>query len=104
MTAPPRTGPSTTASAVTLPYTPVAQPRRSGGKAALSSASASGMIMAAPAPCTVRATTSAPTDGARAQAADAAAKRTSPAANIRRRPSRSPSAAPVISRTAKLSV
>ena len=40
--------------------------------------------------------------GASAQAADAIAKSPSPAANIRRRPSRSPSPAAVISSTAKL--
>ncbi len=41
---------------------------------------------------------------ASAQAADAAANRPNPAANIRRRPYRSPRAAPVINSTAKLSV
>src|SRR6266540_566347 len=58
---------------------PVAQPRRSGGNAAFIRASASGMTKAAPA------TVNSP----------------SPAAKTRRRPYRSPRAAPVISSTAK---
>ena len=57
---------------------PIAAPRRSGGKAALSSASPSGMISAAPAPCTARAAISQPTSGASAQAADAAANSPKP--------------------------
>ncbi len=62
------------------------------------------MISAAPAPWTARAAISQPTLGASAHAADAAEKIASPAANIRRRPNRSPSAAPLISSTAKLRV
>ncbi len=50
VTAPPTTGPSSAASPLTLPYTPAAQPRRSGGKTPFIMASASGMIVAAPAP------------------------------------------------------
>jgi hypothetical protein len=42
--------------------------------------------------------------GASAAAADPAVNRASPAVNIRRRPNRSPSAAPVSSSTAKVSV
>ena len=60
------------------------------------------MTSAAPAPWTARAAISQPTSGASAQAAEASAKSASPAANIRRRPNRSPSAAAVISSTAKL--
>ena len=70
--APPTTGPTVAASPVTPPKTPIAQPRRSGGNAAFSSASASGMIIAAPAPCTARAAISQPTPGASAHAAEAA--------------------------------
>src|SRR2546429_313375 len=68
---------------------PVAQPRRAGGNAPLSRLSANGMIIAAPAPCTVRAAISAPMSVASAQPAEAAANSASPAANIRRRPYRS---------------
>ena len=102
-TAPPITGPASTASPITLLKIPSAQARRSGGNAALSSASDSGSTSAAPAPCTARAVTSAPAPGESAHAADAAVNSPRPAASIRRRPSRSPSAAPVISSTAKLS-
>ena len=101
-TAPPTSGPSATATPVIALNIPIAAPRRSGGKAALSSASPSGITSAAPAPWTARAAISSPTFGASAQAAEARAKRVSPTAYIRRRPSRSPSAAPVISSTAKL--
>jgi hypothetical protein len=81
---------------------PIAAPRFSGGNAALSSASASGISSAAPAPCTPRAAISVPASGASAQAADAAVNSARPAAYMRRRPSRSPSAAPVVNSTAKL--
>ena len=58
------------------------------------------MTSAAPAPWSARAAISQPTDGASAHAAEAIAKKRMPAANMRRRPSRSPSAAAVISSTA----
>ena len=48
--------------------------------------------------------TSQPIVGDNAAAADAAVKITRPATNMRRRPKRSPSAAPVSSSTAKVSV
>ena len=83
---------------------PIAQPRRSGGKAVLSTASAIGMIVAAPTPCTARAAINASAVGDSAHAADAAANNASPAANTRRRPNRSPSADAVNSSTAKLRV
>ena len=102
--APPTTGPTTTASDVTAPKIPIAQPRRCGGTAAFSTASASGMIMAAPAPWTVRAAISQPTPGATAQPAEATVNSASPTANTRRRPNRSPMADAVISSTAKVSV
>ena len=100
--APPNTGPATTARPVIAPNSPSAHARRSGGKAALSSASDSGAITAAPAPWTARAVISQPMFVASAHAADAATNSSRPAANSRRRPNRSPSAAPVISSTAKL--
>ena len=81
---------------------PSARPRCSGGNAALSSASASGITNAAPTPCTARAAISQPMLGASAHAADAATNSPRPATNMRRRPKRSPSAAAVISSTAKL--
>ena len=56
-TAPPTTGPASTAIPVTLLNIPSAQARRCGGNAADSRASASGSISAAPAPCTARAAT-----------------------------------------------
>jgi len=95
-------GPSATAIPVTALNMPIAVPRLSGGKAAVSSASASGRMNAAPAPWIARAAISMPTLELSAQAAEAAENSASPAANMRRRPKRSPTAAAVISRTAKL--
>ena len=83
---------------------PSASPRFSGGNAVESSVSVSGVTIAAPAPCSARAAISAPVVGASAAAADAKVKRARPMTNMRRRPNRSPSAAPVNSRTAKVSV
>ena len=61
-------------------------------------------LIAPPRPCTALATFSTSIDGASAAAADAAVKMPSPTASIRRRPKRSPSAAPVSSRTANVRV
>ena len=83
------------------PHSPMAAPRFSAGTAALMSVSVSGVTIAAPAPCTARAATRAPALGASAAAAEAAVKTNRPTANMRRRPKRSPSAAPVSSRHAK---
>ena len=60
--------------------------------------------MAAPMPWSARAAISAPVDGARAAAAEAAVKIPSPITKTRRRPKRSPSAAPVSRKTANASV
>ena len=79
-TAPPTSGPLATARPVIALKIPIAAPRRSGGKAALSSARPSGISSAAPAPCTARAPISQPTLGASAQAADDRAKRPRPTA------------------------
>ena len=103
-TAPPTTGPAATASPVTLVKMPMAQARRCGGNPADSSANASGRTSAPPAPWAALAAISTPAFGASAHAADAAVNKPRPTASMRRRPSRSPRAAPVSSSTAKLSV
>ena len=101
-TAPPTTGPAIRASPVTPLKSPRAFPRSSRGNAALRSAIASGITRAAPAPWTARAAINHPALLASAHAADAAMNTPRPATNRRRRPKRSPSAAPVSSSTAKL--
>ncbi len=103
VTAPPTTGPATTASPVIPPNRPSAWPRRSGGNAAVSNASATGATIAAPAPWTARAAIRKPTSVDSAHAAEAETNKPSPIANSLRRPNRSPSDEPVISSTAKLS-
>ena len=100
MTAPPTSGPSATAMPLIPDQTPIAIPRRSGGNASASRVSVSGVTIAAPMPCSARAAISRPIDGATAEAAEERVKRTIPAMNIRLRPKRSPSAAPVSSSTA----
>ncbi len=62
------------------------------------------MTIAPPSPWAARAASSTPIDGASAASADAPVKMPSPSAKSRRRPKRSPSAAPVMSSTAKVSV
>jgi hypothetical protein len=84
--APPTSGPSTMPRPVIAPNVPRAFARRSGGKAALSRASPSGIISAAPVPCAARAAISTPVPPARAHAADAAVKSPSPATKKRLRP------------------
>ena len=79
-TAPPTSGPLATARPVIALKIPIAAPRRSGGKAALSSARPSGTSSAAPAPCSGARGDQQPTLGASAQAADAAAKSARPMA------------------------
>ena len=103
-TAPPISGPIATARPLIPPHAPRASPRRSGGTAAERIVSVSGITIAPPTPCTARAASSAPIDGASAAAAEASVKIVSPIVNMRRRPNRSPSAAPVRSSTAKVSV
>jgi hypothetical protein len=100
--APPTTGPAMSASPVRPLKMPSAFARSCGGNVALRSAIASGTTSAPPTPCAARAAISHSIVGASAHAADAATKSPRPTANIRRRPRRSPSAAPVISSTAKL--
>jgi hypothetical protein len=100
-TAPPTTGPAATARPVIPPHKPMAMPRFSTGKAALIRVRVRGITMAAPAPCSPRAAMRVPTLGATAAAAEAAVKTARPRQNMRLRPNRSPSAAPVSSRQAK---
>ena len=85
-------------------HRPSTSPRRPAGNASDSSVSVSGSTAAAPAPWTARAAISAAVVGARAAAAEASVKMPRPMPNMRRRPKRSPSAAPVRSSTANDSV
>ena len=103
-TAPPTSGPIATPRPLTPPQTPNAMPRRAGGTASESNVSVSGRTMAAPKPCTARAAISTSMLVDRAAAALATVNVASPMENIRRRPKRSPRAAPVRSSTANVSV
>jgi hypothetical protein len=104
VTAPPTSGPIATARPLIPPQAPRARPRFSAGNAALRIVSVSGVTIAPPIPCAARATISASADGASAAAAEASVKMPSPITNSRRRPKRSPSAAPVSRSTANVSV
>ena len=97
--APPITGPAATARPLMPDQMPMARPRLPGGNASASSVSDSGSTGAAPRPWRARKNMSHPMSGARAHPTDASEKMTRPAANTRRRPRRSPSAAPVRSST-----
>ena len=99
ITAPPTSGPRATAMPLMPDHTPSAMPRCSGGKASASSVSVSGVAMAAPAPWMARAADQQAGGGASAAAAEATVKRAMPVTNMRLRPKRSPSAAPVSSST-----
>ena len=103
-TAPPTRGPTATASPPSAPQMPRATLRRAAGTPAERRVKESGTMSAPPAPWRARAATRTSMLGARAAAADEAVNSASPTMNIRRRPKRSPSAAPVSSSTAKLSV
>ena len=102
--APPRSGPRATARPLMAPQTPSAAPRLAGGTAAVRIVRESGSTAAPPTPCTARAATSAPVEGASAAAALASVNRPTPPTKTRRRPSRSPSAAAGSSSTAKVRV
>ena len=102
--APPTSGPSATARPLIPPQMPSARPRRSAGTEADRTVSVNGITIAPPRPWAARATSSAKIDGASAAAADAAVKIAMPITSSRRRPKRSPSAAPVNSSTANVSV
>ena len=103
-TAPPTSGPNATARPLIPPQSPSASPRRSFGTPAERIVSVSGSTIAPPSPCSARAMSSIVGDVESAAAAEARVKMARPIENIRRRPSRSPSAAPVRSSTAKVSV
>jgi hypothetical protein len=103
ITAPPTSGPMATPRPLTPPQMPSAIPRRAGGTASESSVSVSGSTIAAPSP-SARAAISASVLADTAAPALAAVKIVRPTANIRRRPSRSPSAAPVSSSAANVKV
>ena len=84
---------------------PIASPRFSAGNTSASSVSVSGVTIAAPAPWIARAAISAAVRGRERRARPRPAVNiASPITNMRRRPNRSPSAAPVSSRTAYDSV
>jgi hypothetical protein len=102
--APPMTGPSATPRPAIAPQMPSATPRFSGAVTLASSVSVSGITIAPPSPCTARAAISVSMSGASAAAALAAVKTSSPMPSMRRRPNRSPSAAPVSRKTANVSV
>ena len=70
-TAPPTSGPNATARPLMPPHAPRKTPRRSAGTPAERIVSVSGRTIAAPSPCTARATSSARIDGASAAAAEA---------------------------------
>ena len=103
-TAPPTSGPAATARPAIPDQAPRATPRLSAGNAPERIVSVSGVTIAPPMPCTARAAISASIEGASAAAAEAAVKMARPTMNIRRRPKRSPSAAPVRRNTANVSV
>ena len=102
--APPTSGPSATARPPMPPQAPSARPRRFGGTAAERIVSVSGSTIAPPSPWIARAAISSFADPASAARAEPPVKIASPIAKSRRRPKRSPSAAPVRSRTAKVRV
>ena len=102
--APPTSGPIAIARPATPPHAPRATARRSGGTPADRIVSDSGVTSAPPTPCIARARISTSLDGERAAAAEPIVKIARPMTKNRRRPNRSPSAAPVSSRTAKVRV
>jgi len=101
VTAPPTSGPPIAPSPAIPLQMPITAPRRSGGKADVRIVRLSGVMMAAPRPCTVRAPMRKPEEGARAHAADAAVKIANPMRYTRRRPKWSPRAAAVMMPAAK---
>ena len=86
------------------PHAPSATARRSGGIAADRIVSVSGVTIAPPTPWMARARMRISVDGDSAARAEPPMKMPIPIRNTRLRPKRSPSAAPVISRTAKVKV
>jgi len=103
-TAPPTTGPSATPRPETPPQIPIAMARFAAGTDAASRVSESGIMAAAPSPCTARATMRDSELVDSAAAIEAAPKTRSPAIIVRRRPHRSPTVAAVSMTAAKVSV
>src|SRR3954468_725859 len=101
VSSPPAIGPSATPSPEIAAQVPGAAGRPSGGKAVESSVSVSGITTADPMPWATRAPTRTAGEPASPATADAAVKTTTPPLKTRRRPKRSPSAAPVSMSTAK---
>src|SRR4051794_1466784 len=86
----PSDGPVATASAPTPPHNATICVRRSGGYALMSRATDAGTKKAAPAPCTMRLTTSKTTFGAMPHRNEPHRNTARPAVNIPRRPTRAP--------------
>jgi len=102
-TAPPTTGPIATASPLTPDQTPSARPRSRSGTACESRVSDRGITAAAPKPWTVRKVINSALVSDSPQPTEASVNTAMPTTKTVRRPNRSPSAAPVIRRQAKLS-
>ena len=102
--APPTRGPMAMARPPTAPQAPRATPRRSATTAAERSVRVSGVTMAAPMPWAMRPMSNISTLVDMAEKAEAAVKMATPMTNMRRRPKRSPSAAPVSRNTANVNV
>ena len=100
--APPTTGPAITANPVTPSKMPIAVPRRLSGNSEATIVNPIGSTIAPPTPCRPREAMSAPTPGASAAPAEPSANTARPIDIVRRRPNRSPSAAPVNNIAAKL--
>ena len=92
---PPATRPIAAPPPLIAAYTPIARFRGGpSGKVVVISASAVGAIIAPPTPWTARAVSSQACEVAKPPASEAAENSSSPATNIRRRPSRSPARPP----------
>ena len=102
--APPTIGPIATARPAMPPQAPRIAPRFSGGVASARIVSVSGVTIAAPMPWRARATISISMPVESAASTEASVKIDMPITKRRLRPKRSPSAAPVSSRTANVSV
>ena len=102
--APPTSGPIAMASPAMPPHAPSATARRSGGIAADRMVRVSGVTIAPPTPWMARARISISVVGASAASAEPPMKIPIPIRKTRLRPNRSPRAAPVMSRTAKVRV
>src|SRR4051794_12730697 len=87
---PPTTGPSAIPETEIAPQIPTARPRSSGGNAAEINESESGMMNAAPSPCSARIAISISMFCEKAAANDVAANRAGPAMNQRLGPSGAP--------------